>query len=61
MRKKRNYKRDRQPDLKYNSVLISRLVNYLMEDGKKVVAEKLMYEGLNPNQVDNTRLRGLVF
>ena len=47
MRKKRNYKRDRQPDLKYNSVLISRLVNYLMEDGKKSVAEKILYDALS--------------
>lgn len=46
MRKKHNYKRDRQPDLKYSSVLISRVINYLMEDGKRATAEKILYDAL---------------
>src|SRR3989344_1300193 len=46
MRKKRNYKRDRQPDLKYSSVLVSRVINYLMEDGKRATAEKILYDAL---------------
>lgn len=47
MRKKRNYKRERLPDFKYNSVAIGRFVNYIMEDGKKAVAEKVIYDALD--------------
>lgn len=47
MRKKRNYKRERFPDFKYNSIAIGRFINYLMEDGKKVVAEKILYGALD--------------
>jgi small subunit ribosomal protein S7 len=43
MRKKRNYKRERKPDLKYNSVAITRFVNYLMQKGEKSVAERILY------------------
>ncbi len=46
MRKKRNYKRDHQPDLQYGSVAIGRFINYLMQDGKKAVAEKVMYDAM---------------
>ncbi|MBU4347898.1 30S ribosomal protein S7 [Patescibacteria group bacterium] len=43
MRKKRNYKREHSPDFKFNSIIVGRFINYLMEDGKKIVAEKIMY------------------
>jgi len=43
MRKKRKFKKQREPDIKYNSITISRFINYLMEDGKKAVAENLIY------------------
>jgi len=43
MRKKRKFKKQREPDIKYNSITISRFINYLMEDGKKSVAEDLIY------------------
>jgi len=46
MRKKRNYKREHKPDLQYGSVIVGRFINYLMEDGKKRVAEKIMYDAL---------------
>ncbi len=46
MRKKRNYAREHKPDSKYKSVLVGRFINYLMEDGKKAVAEKIMYGAL---------------
>ncbi|HEY4500146.1 MAG TPA: 30S ribosomal protein S7 [Candidatus Paceibacterota bacterium] len=46
MRKKRNYTREHKPDLKYKSAMLGRFINYLMEDGKKTVAEKVMYEAL---------------
>jgi len=47
MRKKRNYKRERKPDFKFNNVALGRFINYLMEDGKKAVAEKVMYDALD--------------
>lgn len=43
MRKKRKFKKHREPDVKYNSITISRFINYLMEDGKKSVSEDLIY------------------
>ncbi|OGY63982.1 MAG: 30S ribosomal protein S7 [Candidatus Harrisonbacteria bacterium RIFCSPLOWO2_02_FULL_41_13b] len=44
MRRKRNYKRERKPDLKYRNVSIGRLINYLMESGKKTTAERIIYD-----------------
>ena len=44
MRKKRNYAREHQPDMKFNNVAVGRFINYLMNDGKKFVAERILYE-----------------
>jgi len=38
--------RDIQPDRMYNSVQMQRLINRVMRDGKKQLAERLVYEGL---------------
>ncbi len=38
--------RDVQPDRLYNSVQIARLINRVMRDGKKQVAERLVYTGM---------------
>lgn len=46
MRKKRNYKREHRPDRVYGSVTIGRFINYIMEDGKKRVAEKIVYDAM---------------
>jgi len=46
MRKKRNYQREFKPDVEYGSVAVSRFVNYLMSDGKKSVAERVMYDAM---------------
>ncbi|MDD4931019.1 MAG: 30S ribosomal protein S7 [Candidatus Colwellbacteria bacterium] len=43
MRRKRNYKREHEPDIRHQSVAVSRFVNYLMYDGKRSVAEKDLY------------------
>lgn len=43
MRGKSAIKREIAPDSKYGSVLVSKLVNYVMQDGKKSVAEKVVY------------------
>jgi small subunit ribosomal protein S7 len=34
------------PDPKYGDVLVSKFINYLMERGKKSVAEKIVYDAL---------------
>ena len=47
MRRKRAEKRIRIPDLKYNDILIGRFINFLMEDGKKQVAQKIMYQAFD--------------
>ncbi len=47
MRKKRNYKREIRPDARFKSVAIGRFINYLMQDGKKAVAEGVMNEALD--------------
>ncbi len=44
MRKKRNYKRDHAGDLKHGNIAVGRFINYIMEDGKKAVAEKIVYD-----------------
>jgi small subunit ribosomal protein S7 len=46
MRKKRNYKRDHEPDIKHENVAIGRFINAIMKDGKKSVAETIMYDAL---------------
>ena len=35
------------PDSKYNSVLVSQFINKIMHDGKKSVAEKIMYQAFD--------------
>ena len=35
--------RDIQPDRLYNSVQVSRVINRVMRDGKKQLAERLVY------------------
>ena len=38
--------RDIQPDRQYNSVQVQRLINRVMLNGKKQIAEKLVYNGM---------------
>jgi len=47
MRKKRKYKKEYQPDIKYNSIAVGRFINYLMKDGKKSLAEKILYDAFD--------------
>jgi len=43
MRKRRAEKRFIKPDPKYNDLLVAKFINYIMWDGKKTVARKLVY------------------
>ncbi|MDR4496551.1 MAG: 30S ribosomal protein S7 [Candidatus Scalindua sp.] len=36
-----------QPDVRYRSVLVSKMINCLMHKGKKSVAEKLVYQAMD--------------
>lgn len=44
MRRKRNYKREHNGDSKFDSVTIGRFIAYLMKEGKKSTAEKVLYD-----------------
>ncbi len=44
MRGKSAPKRDITPDSKYGSVLVAKLVNYVMKDGKKSTATRVVYD-----------------
>jgi small subunit ribosomal protein S7 len=57
--------RDVKPDIKYNSQLLAKLINYIMQGGKKSVAEAVVYDALElikkrdnepPLEVFNTAL-----
>ncbi|MDP3963950.1 MAG: 30S ribosomal protein S7 [bacterium] len=43
MRRKRNFKKELLPDIKHGSAVVAKFINYLMYDGKKTVAERVMY------------------
>lgn len=36
-----------EPDKKFSSVLITRFINYIMQNGKKTVAERIVYDALD--------------
>lgn len=43
MRRKRKIGRTIEPDPKYNNTLVAKFINYLMKDGEKSVAQKVLY------------------
>jgi small subunit ribosomal protein S7 len=46
-RRYRPPKREVEPDTRYNSVMVARFINKMMQDGKKSVAARLMYDALD--------------
>jgi len=46
MRRRSVVKRELTPDVKYNSLLIARLINTIMTRGKKATAEGIVYDAL---------------
>lgn len=44
MRKKRAYKRPVEPDLRYSDYTVSKFMNYVMLDGKKNTARRIIYD-----------------
>lgn len=47
MRRRRAEKREASADLKYNSKIIGKFINMIMLEGKKTVAEKIVYGALD--------------
>jgi len=47
MRKRRAEKRDVLPDPVYHSKVVTKLINAIMNDGKKGTAEKILYEAFD--------------
>ncbi len=47
MRRKQAIKRVRVPDPKYNDVLVAQFINVLMYDGKKAVAQRIVYDAID--------------
>ncbi len=43
MRGKQAPKRKLKPDIRYNSTLVAKFINYLMNDGDKSIAQKVIY------------------
>ncbi|MBU0647697.1 30S ribosomal protein S7 [Patescibacteria group bacterium] len=46
-RRKRVFYKNIQPDLKYQSVLVNRLIHTIMQSGKKSLATRLVYRALD--------------
>ncbi|MCK4891375.1 MAG: 30S ribosomal protein S7 [Candidatus Pacebacteria bacterium] len=46
-RRKKKIDRGIKPDFKYNNALLARFINYIMEDGKRTVAIKVVYSALD--------------
>ena len=46
-RRKKKMDRGIKPDFKYNSALVSRFVNYIMDGGKKSVATRVVYKSFD--------------
>ena len=46
MRKKQIHKKFYKPDIEFDNIAISRFINYVMHDGKKSTAERLVYSAL---------------
>jgi small subunit ribosomal protein S7 len=36
-----------EPDVKYSSILVTKLINYLMKDGKRAAAVKIVYDAFD--------------
>ncbi len=47
MRKKRVYKKNWKADPKYDSLLVGRFIGYVMQEGKKSVAQKIVYDSFD--------------
>ena len=49
-KKTKSFKRDITPDIRFHSVLVAKMINKIMKDGKKRLAEGLMYGAMDEIQ-----------
>lgn len=61
MRRSLKKKRKVAPDAKYNSVKVTRLINYIMERGKKNAARKVVYQAFDEIQKSEEKDPQIVF
>ena len=47
MRGKQAPKRELTPDPKYNNIYVTKLINYIMYDGKKTTAQRVIYDAFD--------------
>ncbi|MBU1136982.1 30S ribosomal protein S7 [Patescibacteria group bacterium] len=47
MRRKRKFKREIEPDSIHDSLLLAQFINHLMKDGKKSIAQKIIYRAFD--------------
>jgi len=47
MRRKHREEKNYEPDINYHSPVITRFINYLMKDGEKSVAQKVLYQTMD--------------
>lgn len=68
MRGKQADKRELPPDPRFGNILVTKLINYVMHDGKKSVAERVVYDAFDiikaetkedPMQVFETALKNV--
>lgn len=68
MRGKPAVKRKIEPDLKYNDVDVAKFINYVMQDGKKATAQRVVYDAFeiikeqtkqDPRHVFNKALKNI--
>jgi len=49
-KKTKSFKRALEPDLRYNNVLVTKMTNKIMRDGKKRLAETLLYKAMETTE-----------
>ena len=59
MRRRRAVKRELAPDMKYDSKLIARLINTIMERGKKSTAQRIVYGALDQIQAKKPEVQAI--
>ncbi len=53
-------KREAKPDVIYNSLEVTKLINHIMKDGEKTVAERIVYDAMKElEKVDGDALKTL--
>ena len=53
MRRKQVFKKYHKPDIEYGSIVLTRFINYVMKDGKKSTAERVVYDALKKIKEDS--------